>query len=95
MRVWLILFLASTFVLLALTSVFLFDFMRTDACVSQGGSFDYETGLCDLATEQRNNHPYISYRQRHPVIFGSSAAALGIALLSGAVVLSRRKPTAR
>jgi hypothetical protein len=41
---------------------FLSDAGNVDACLDQGGSFDYAGMSCD----HEKNHPYVAYSMRHP-----------------------------
>ena len=41
---------------------FVSEWLAVDECLDSGGSFDYAAMDCDHA----NNHPYVSFEQRHP-----------------------------
>lgn len=50
--------------LVGLMAAFLWETQALDACLAQGGSFDYLNSLCDLKQE----HPFIPFSARHPLL---------------------------
>jgi len=81
-RLWcLLLALLAAFFAISVAYRFLREELMVDRCLSgEHGSFNYSNRTCDLET----NHPYISYRVRHP---HDKRAAI-IALASFAAFLS-------
>jgi hypothetical protein len=85
-------FFAACF-FVTVTYRFVREELIVDRCLSGNhGSFNYSNMTCDLET----NHPYVSYRVRHPRDKRSAALSLGsfVAFLSGAFFLrTDRKKT--
>jgi hypothetical protein len=60
---------------------FVREWSSVDRCLDSGGSFNYETNVCDYQTK----HAYIPYSQRHPhalSTFSIAAGAFVIALVA-------------
>lgn len=57
------------------------EFFEVDSCLDNSGSFDYVTMTCD----HEENHPYIPYSQRHPLVpaMGILAGSLAVCGLVG------------
>lgn len=57
------------------------ELSSVNACVAEGGSFDYLNQVCDMQGKQ----PFIPYVERHPLFVNLSmlvsAAGLGLCLL--------------
>ena len=71
-------------VLLPLAYLTLRETWAVDACLEQGGSYDYRAGRCDMTA----THPYEPFMERHGVLLGAVVVALAGA--SVAVWLRRR-----
>lgn len=71
-------------ILLPLAYVSLRETVAVDACVEQGGSYDYRTRRCDMAA----SHPYRPFAERHGVLIGATIIALAGA---GVAVWLRRR----
>ena len=52
------------------------EWLNVDSCLDSGGSFEYARMACDY----KENHPFVSYSQRHPnsLLIAGSALALGL-----------------
>src|SRR6266404_5570973 len=87
MRIWMVLFLVSALAVLLLTGLVIFDFVKLDACHEQGGSFDPETGLCDLGRAHAEQ-PY--YQQRPPSFYAASGETV-VAEVSGTAVVMKKR----
>lgn len=75
-------------VLLPLAFVSLRETRAVDDCVEQGGSWDYQTGRCDMA----RTHAYEPFLERHGVLTGATMVALGGA---GVALWLRRRAVRR
>jgi hypothetical protein len=76
-------------ILVPLAFVSLRETRAVDACVEQGGSYDYKAGECDLA----QSHAYEPFMERHGVVIGATVVALvgaGIAVWLRRRVLRER-----
>lgn len=62
---------------LALMSVFFIDQAAVDACLDQGGSFNYKDELCDM----ENEHPFVPLLVRHPLLVNGTMLLSVIGLL--------------
>jgi hypothetical protein len=71
-------------ILVPLAFVSLRETRAVDACLEQGGSYDYRAGECDLA----QSHAYEPFMERHGVLIGATVVALAGAAV--AVWLRRR-----
>ncbi|MBP0047160.1 hypothetical protein H9C73_00305 [Marinobacterium sp. AK62] len=49
---------------LLLMGGYLYDLSLADACLDQGGSWDYTAAQCDSADA---NHPFVPFMVRHPL----------------------------
>ena len=52
----------------ALMALFFIDQSAVDACLDQGGSYNYDLGECDLQQE----HPFKPLLVRHPLLINGS-----------------------
>lgn len=71
-------------ILVPLAFVSLRETRAVDACLDQGGSYDYKAGRCDMAA----SHAYEPFMERHGVLIGATLVALAGAMV--AVWLRRR-----
>jgi hypothetical protein len=66
------------------------ELLAVDACLDQGGSYDYAKGRCD----DQISHPYVTYEVRHPLLahtFLPAIAGAVILVLTGSVVTGRSR----
>jgi hypothetical protein len=70
--------------LIPLAWVSLRETRAVDACLEQGGSYDYRAGECDLA----QTHAYEPFMDRHGVLIGATLVAL---VGAGVAVWLRRR----
>jgi hypothetical protein len=59
-------------ILLPLAFISLRETAAVDACLDQGGSYDYKAGECDMAA----SHAYEPFMERHGVLIGATLFAL-------------------
>ncbi|HEX6373353.1 MAG TPA: hypothetical protein VF006_30800 [Longimicrobium sp.] len=71
-------------VLLPLAFISLRETLAVDACLDQGGSYDYKAGQCDMTT----SHPYEPFMDRHSVLIGATLVAL---MGAGVAIWLRRR----
>ena len=66
---------------LLLMGGYLYEQAAVDACVDQGGSWNYLQASCDLA----QSHPFVPFLQRHPLLVngGMLLALVGFFLCLG------------
>lgn len=73
MRVRVLLILAF-FALLSPVGLYLYEAVSVDACLDQGGSYNYRVAACDF----NDSHPYVPFLERHVL-----ATTLGLVLFFG------------
>ncbi|HYR07639.1 MAG TPA: hypothetical protein VEQ60_07715 [Longimicrobium sp.] len=71
-------------ILVPLAFVSLRETRAVDACLEQGGSYDYRAGECDMAA----SHAYEPFMERHGVLIGATLVAL---MGAGVAVWLRRR----
>lgn len=74
LRVGLILLILPS---LALMLVFFMDQSAVDACLDQGGSFNYKEDVCDM----HEQHPFVPLIARHPLLINGTMLVSVIGLL--------------
>jgi hypothetical protein len=77
-RLFLVLVIAALVVLVWAAWGYGREFLAVDSCLDSSGSFDYAIMTCD----HTENHPYISYGQRHPTVPSIAALAGVVAVCS-------------
>jgi hypothetical protein len=91
--------LGITFIVLGIllptphVAVFASEFLAIDTCLDRGGSFDYDRMQCDY----EQNHPYVSFSARHPVLAPTflPLAGLGASFAGVGAFLVFRRSAAR
>lgn len=74
LRVGLILLIVPSLLLML---VFFLDQSAVDACLDQGGSYDYLKEQCDM----ENTHPFVPLIARHPLLINGTMLLSVIGLL--------------
>ncbi|MBV0933228.1 hypothetical protein [Marinobacterium weihaiense] len=73
---------------LLLMGGYFYDLSLADACLDQGGSWNYQAAECDAAGA---DHPFVPFMVRHPLIVNGSMLLSVVGLLICMAGLYRRR----